>query len=135
MVSKSKKRHKLSPGAVVERYTPHVVVEAHRHLTFNIDKTSRDFLTTITPVAHPVPPSTHQSVSSSPSISLTPYLVEQLSNESEDFVTYTFTAPNLDNNPDLPHADGSDWNNVEIGSHNVCSLTWIQFYKLIPYRN
>lgn len=115
----SKKRRKLSPGAVIERHIPHIVVEAHRHITFTTDKASRDFLTTITPVALPVPPSTSQTVCSDLPTSSTPYIVEHFPSKSEDFVTYSFTAPNLDNNPDLPRADGSDWTNVEIGSRNV----------------
>lgn len=95
-----------------------VTVEAHRHITFTEDKTSRDFFTTITPVARPVPPS--QTLSSDlPNLTL-PHTVEHCPNDVESFVTYSFTAPNLDNNPDLPRPDGSDWNNVEIGSRNVC---------------
>lgn len=73
---------------------------------------------TITPVPLRVPPSIHQSASLDPS-ALLPYTVEHFPNDVESFVTYSFTAPNLDYNPDLPRPDGSDWSNVEIGSRNV----------------
>lgn len=119
MSSSKKKRRKLSPGAVIERHRQPVIVEPHRHLTYTEDKTSTDFFTT-TRVAHPIPPSQAPS-SDLPNLTL-PYTVEHFPSEAESFVTYSFTAPNLDNNPDLPRPDGSDWNNVEIGSRNVCAI-------------
>lgn len=96
---------------------------------------------TITPVTLPAPPLAHQTVFSDSSTLRLPYIIERFPNESESFVTYSFTAPNLDNNPDLPRLDGSDWTNVKIGSRNVrtiisftCSWSHISLKELAAWK-
>lgn len=126
-----RKKRKRSPGIVIQRDKPKAQIEAHRHIDYTETTAVKHYLTTSTPIpdaslSKPVP-------STLDSTEIGPYITETSINGLDSVVTYSFASLDLENNPDLPQPkaqDGSDWNNVEIGSRNVWSLlpdTWNYF--------